>query len=131
MQLPLERAYGPVIALATTSVIFTLIHLTHGAAILPFLPFFLVAAVIYGLLTIVTGSILPSMTLHFAGDVMLLTLRYIAAREGAISPATGAIAVPPTIAFLLLAGLSVMAFRILTRTSTGNAISGMLRPTSS
>ncbi len=131
MQLPLERAYGPVIALATTSVIFTLIHLTHGAAILPFLPFFFVAAVIYGLLTIVTGSILPSMTLHFAGDVMLLTMRYIAAREGAISPATGAVAVLPAIAFLLLAGLSVTAFRLLTRTSTGESISGMLRPTSS
>jgi membrane protease YdiL (CAAX protease family) len=87
--------------------------------------------VIYGLLTIVTGSILPSMTLHFAGDVMLLTLRYIAAREGAVSAATGAIAVPPAIAFLLLAGLSAMAFRVLTRRSTENAISGMLRPTSS
>lgn len=131
MQLPLERAYGPAIALAATSVIFTLIHLTHGAAILPFLPFFLAAAVIYGLLTILTGSILPSMTLHFAGDVMLLTLRYIAAREGAISPATGAVSVLPAIAFLLLAGLSVMAFRFLTRTSTGESISGMLRPTSS
>jgi membrane protease YdiL (CAAX protease family) len=131
MQLPLERAYGPVIALATTSVIFTLIHLTHGAAILPFLPFFLAAAVIYSLLTIVTGSILPSMTLHFAGDVMLLTMRYIAAREGAVSPVTGVVAVRPAIAFLVLVGLSVLAFRVLTRKSPGDSMSGLLRPTSS
>jgi membrane protease YdiL (CAAX protease family) len=131
MQLPLERAYGSVIALATTSVIFTVIHLTHGAAILPFLPFFLAAAVIYGLLTIVTGSILPSMTLHFAGDVMLLTMRYIAAREGAVSAATGAVAVRPAIAFIVLAGSSVMAFRLLARESPGDSMSGLLRPTSS
>lgn len=132
MQLPLERAYGPGIAVATTSVIFTLIHLTHGTAILPFLPFFLMAAVIYSLLTIVTGSILPSMTLHFAGDVMLLTLRYIAAREEAVSAATGAIAVGPAIAFLLLTTLSVLAFRLLTRKSTTREpISAMLRPTAS
>ena len=77
MQLPLERAYGPVVAIAVTSVLFTLIHLTHGPAILVFLPFYFVVAVIYGLLAFFTGSILPSMTLHFAGDVLLFTLRYL------------------------------------------------------
>jgi membrane protease YdiL (CAAX protease family) len=129
MQLPLERAYGPVIALATTSVVFTLIHLTHGAAILPFLPFYLVVAVVYGLLTLLTGSILPSMTLHFIGDVMMISLQYIAAREGAVTAATGTIAMRPAIAFLVLAALSVIAFRLLAREAPTDSMSGILRPT--
>ena len=83
MQLPLERAYGPVAAIATTSVLFTLSHLTHGTRILVFLPFYFVAAVIYGVLAYRTGSILPSMTLHVAGDVVMFTLNYLTMRLGA------------------------------------------------
>ena len=114
MQLSLERAYGPVIAIGTTSVIFTLIHLTHGPAVLPFLPFFFVVAVVYSLLTLITGSIFPSMTLHFVGDVMLFALRFAAAREGAAGE-TGHIALIPLIACAALAALSVLSFRLLSR----------------
>lgn len=130
MQLPLERAYGPVMAVATTSVVFTLVHLTHGAAILPFLPFYLAVAVVYGMLTRLTGSILPSMTLHFAGDVVMFALRYVAARNGAIGAATGTIAPRPAIAFIVLAALSVMAFRSLTRQTPGETGTHTLRPIS-
>jgi membrane protease YdiL (CAAX protease family) len=131
MQLPLERAYGPGIAVATTSVLFTLVHLTHGSGILPFLPFYLVVAVVYGLLTLLTGSILPSMTLHFVGDVMMFALRYVAAREGAIaSTATGTISLRAAIAFAVLAAMSVLAFRLLAREKRGKppatSLPGML-----
>ncbi len=131
----LERAYGPVIAIATSSVIFTLIHLTHGKAILPFLPFYLVVAVVYALMVFFTGSILPSMTLHFAGDVVMLTMQYLRAREGVMGGApTGTISLPPAIAFLALAALSVLAFRLLVREKRGVApagsMPGILRPTS-
>jgi membrane protease YdiL (CAAX protease family) len=83
MQVLLERAYGPVAAIAITSILFVLVHLTHGAAVLPFLPFYFVVAVVYGLLAYLTGSILPSMVLHFAGDVLMFALRYAAVRFGA------------------------------------------------
>lgn len=112
MQVPLERAYGPVAAITTTSIIFTLTHLTHGARILPFLPFFFGAAVIYGLLAYLTGSLLPSMTLHFVGDVMMFAMRYLAARQGVGGGAVPLnVALCSALAFVALAGLSVMAFR--------------------
>jgi len=111
MQLPLERAYGPVTAIATTSVIFTLGHLNHGPRILPFLPFFLAIAVIYGLLTFLSGSILPSLILHFSGDVLTFTLRYIASRQGGMP--TDKVSLCAVIAFVALAALSIMGFRAL------------------
>jgi len=111
MQLPLERAYGSWTALATTSIIFTLVHLTHGAAVLPFLPFYLAAAAVYGLMAWLTGSILPGMTLHFAGDVMLLGFRYMAARVGGVPAATGTISIGPAIVFAALGAFSVVVFR--------------------
>lgn len=114
MQLPLERAYGPAVAITTTSIIFTLVHLTHGLAVLPFLPFYLVVAVVYGFLTYLTGSILPSMTLHFAGDLVMFVLRYAAGREGVVAQA-GTISPLPLVAFCMLTASSVLLFRLLAR----------------
>ena len=116
MQLPLERAYGPATAIATTSVVFTAIHLTHGAGILPFLPFFLVVAVVYGLIAFLTGSILPSVTLHFVGDVFMFAFQYMGARHGTLgSDGRGTISLAAVIAFAAFAALSVAAFRVLAR----------------
>jgi membrane protease YdiL (CAAX protease family) len=114
MQLPLERAYGPVIAIATTSILFSSAHLSHGRRILPLLPLYFLAGVVYGLLTYFTGSILPSLILHFAGDVTTFSMRYVAAREGAIA-ATGTISIPPIFAFVAFAASSVLLFRLLVR----------------
>jgi hypothetical protein len=83
MQVPLERAYGPAAAIAVTSTVFALIHLTHGTRIVPLLPFILGAGVLYGVLAHLTDSILPSMTLHFAGDVVLMTMNSMRVRGGA------------------------------------------------
>ncbi len=120
MQLPLERAYGPVAAIATTSIIFTLIHLSHGARILPFLPFYLVVAVIYGLLPLLTGSILPSMTLHFTGDVLMFTFQYLNMRVGAGPVQTGRVLPIPALVAIALGVASVVVFRLLAR--DGHAI---------
>jgi len=117
MQVPLERAYGPVPAIAITSVLFTLVHLTHGSRILPYLPFFFAAAVIYALLAFLSGSILPSMTLHFAGDVLMFTLRYSAARQGAIG-ASGGFAVGYAMAAAGFVVLSALMFRLLVRNTS-------------
>lgn len=116
MQLPLERAYGPVLAIVITSVLFTLAHLTHGAPVLPFLPFYFVVAIAYGALTYLTGSILPSMTLHVTGDILMLGLRFIALREGAAgNAADGSISFGAAVVSIAFAIAALAFFRDLAR----------------
>jgi membrane protease YdiL (CAAX protease family) len=116
MQLPLERAYGPVVAITTTSIIFTAVHLSHGARILPFLPFYFVVAVVYSLLTLITRSILPSMLLHFTGDVMMFAFQYVNLRlkTGGLAE-TGRIEIVPALVAIVFAAASAVAFRVLAR----------------
>ena len=83
MQQGLKRVHGPKIAIGVTALLFTLAHLTHGAAILPMLPFYFVVAVTYSVMTRATGSIRPAILLHFVGDVMMFTMQFLAARGGA------------------------------------------------
>lgn len=122
MQGQLERAYGPGIAIGVTAVIFTSVHLTHGRAILPFLPFYLLVAVVYGLLAYLTGSIVPGVILHFAGDAMMFAMRVIAAREGVVA-AAGGISNLAMLAFCAFTALSVLLFRLLAREPRGPALS--------
>jgi membrane protease YdiL (CAAX protease family) len=69
MQRHLERI-GPSFAILVTSVVFTLLHATQGLTyLLLFAPGIFVASVIYGHLALKSGSILPGMVLHFAGDL--------------------------------------------------------------
>jgi membrane protease YdiL (CAAX protease family) len=126
MQLPLERQYGPFTAVAVTSVIFTAVHLTHGARILPFLPFYFVAAVIYGLLALTTGSILPSMLLHACGDVMMFVFQYLNVRfNTAAVAATGRIEIVPALVAIVLGGASVVVFRLLARPAVSAQVPAM------
>lgn len=68
MQSHLERI-GPTFAILVTSVAFTLLHATHGLAyLLTVAPGFFLASVVYGYLALKSGSILPGMALHIAGD---------------------------------------------------------------
>lgn len=69
MQRHLERI-GPTFAIMLTSAVFTLLHITHGLAyLLTVAPGFFLASVVYGYLAQKSGSILPGMVLHFAGDL--------------------------------------------------------------
>ena len=69
MQSHLERL-GPTFAILVTSAVFTLLHATHGLAyLLAVAPGFFLASVVYGYLALKSGSILPGMALHFAGDL--------------------------------------------------------------
>lgn len=69
MQSYLERI-GPTFAILVTSAAFTLLHGTHGLAyLLAVAPGFFLASVVYGYLALKSGSILPGMALHFAGDL--------------------------------------------------------------
>jgi membrane protease YdiL (CAAX protease family) len=76
MQMPLECLIGPTAAVATTSIVFVLIHLSHGlAAVARFGPFYFAAGCVYGLLAYLTQSIVPSLLLHFVGDLLVFGLR--------------------------------------------------------
>jgi uncharacterized protein len=69
MQSHLERI-GPTFAIMVTSAVFTLLHVTHGLAyLLTVAPGFFLASVVYGYLAQKSGSIIPGMVLHFAGDL--------------------------------------------------------------
>lgn len=69
MQSHLERI-GPTFAIVVTSVAFTLLHANHGLAyLLALAPGLFLASVVYGYLALHSGSILPGMALHFAGDL--------------------------------------------------------------
>jgi membrane protease YdiL (CAAX protease family) len=75
MQGSLERHYGPAFAIAMASVVFGLVHLSHGA----FLPAILFDAgwgALYGLLTYRTGSILPAVILHSMADALEFILAW-------------------------------------------------------
>ncbi len=68
MQSHLERI-GPTFAILMTSLVFTLLHATHGLGYLLVVgPGFFLASVVYGYLALKSGSILPGMALHVIGD---------------------------------------------------------------
>jgi membrane protease YdiL (CAAX protease family) len=76
MQEPLERRYGPTIAIALTSIVFGLVHLSHGVFV-PAILFDVGWGVLYGLLTYVSGSILPAVILHSTTDCLYLVLGWM------------------------------------------------------
>lgn len=111
MQLPMERAYGPAVAVTTTAIIFTSVHLTHGVRILPFLPFYFAVAIVYGLLPLLTGSIVPGIVLHATGDVLMFTFQFLNLRTGMAGVSSGRIEPIPAVVAIMLAAASVLAFR--------------------
>jgi membrane protease YdiL (CAAX protease family) len=69
MQRHLERI-GPTFAILVTSAVFTLLHISQGLTYLfTFGIGIFIASVVYGHLAQRSGSILPGMALHFAGDL--------------------------------------------------------------
>jgi membrane protease YdiL (CAAX protease family) len=69
MQGLLERRYGPVLGIAITSFVFGLAHLSHGA-FAPAILFDITWGALYGLLTYLSGSILPAVVLHSGADAL-------------------------------------------------------------
>jgi membrane protease YdiL (CAAX protease family) len=68
MQAPLEKKYGSFVAILITSIIFTLIHLSHSWA-LPILPHIFFASVLLGILAYKTDSIIPGIIGHSILDI--------------------------------------------------------------
>ena len=72
MQTPIERRHGPVVAILVVSTLFALAHLGDLQARMTVarMCFIVIAAVYYGVLAHWTGSILPGIALHVAGDAV-------------------------------------------------------------
>lgn len=87
MQSRIERRHGPVVAIAVVSVLFALAHFPASVAAMPRMGLIVLASVGYGILAFVTGSILPGVVLHAAGDVVGFALLWYARH-----PAPGAAA---------------------------------------
>jgi membrane protease YdiL (CAAX protease family) len=76
MQSNLENSFRPAIAIFIVSIAFALLHLSHGVVDLARNGvFYFAASVVYGLQASFTRSILPSLILHFVGDLFLFALR--------------------------------------------------------
>jgi membrane protease YdiL (CAAX protease family) len=118
MQAPLEVLVGPAPAICITSFVFVLIHLSHGLAALARAgPFYLAAGCIYGLLAYLSQSILPSLLLHFLGDLLLFGLRSSVVHLG--GPQSRIASGPLLLAALLATLASVIGFVILARLTAG------------
>jgi membrane protease YdiL (CAAX protease family) len=68
MQVPIEKRYGPAAGIVISSVIFTLIHLSHSWAS-PILPNIFFASVLLGILAYKTGSLIPGIIGHSILDI--------------------------------------------------------------
>jgi membrane protease YdiL (CAAX protease family) len=69
MQGSLTKRYGPGIAIGITSLVFWLVHLNHPSGVARF-PSLVMAGVVFGALTFVSRSILPSMVTHAIVDIV-------------------------------------------------------------
>ena len=69
MQGPLERRYGPATGIAITSIVFGMAHVSHGT-FLPAILFDMGWGALYGLLTYLSGSIVPAIVLHSSADAL-------------------------------------------------------------
>ncbi len=68
LQVPIEKKYGPVMAIIITSVVFTLIHLNKTWAH-PILPHIFFASVLLGFLAYKSGSLIPGIVGHSILDI--------------------------------------------------------------
>jgi len=68
MQVPLEKRYGPVVAIAISSLIFVLVHLEQAWAA-PLLFHLFAMASLLGILAYASGSLIPSMIGHAVMDI--------------------------------------------------------------
>jgi membrane protease YdiL (CAAX protease family) len=75
MQGSLERRYGPAMGLVITSFVFGLAHLSYGAFV-PAILFDIGWGALYGLLTYLSGSILPAVVLHSSADALEFILAW-------------------------------------------------------
>ena len=72
-QVPLEKYFGPMTAIIITSVVFALVHLTHGFFI-PKLTVYFLFGIVAAVSAYLTNSILPGMLVHMIVDLTFFIL---------------------------------------------------------
>jgi len=72
-QVPLEKYFGPMAAIIITSVVFALVHLTHGF-FLPKLIVYFLFGIVAAISAYLTNSILPGMLVHMFADLTFFIL---------------------------------------------------------
>ena len=121
MQAPLEQRFGPKAAIGMTAVTFVLIHVTHGLSVLISMgPFYLATGLVYGVLAYLTQSILPTLVLHFVGDVLTFGLR--SSLFHLSFPHTGTAATWCIVGAVITGNLSIVSFRRLAEVSASTRI---------
>lgn len=70
LQGPIEKKFGPVVAIVITGVVFGLLHFSHSEVNFTVMPWYLGVAIVYGAMAWKTNSILPSMVLHAGGNML-------------------------------------------------------------
>jgi membrane protease YdiL (CAAX protease family) len=117
MQGPIERQAGPVVAILVTGVMFAVAHLDFSPVLLPY---YLAVAAVYGLVTYLTGSILPAIVLHTVGNIYSNTDLWLRGRaewqalsraETQWADAAGASVWPTLVAEVVLLTVTVFAYR--------------------
>jgi membrane protease YdiL (CAAX protease family) len=109
ISLVVERC-GWVIAFLLSALLFFVTHLSHAYASLALLPFFFCHCAVLTLLVYFTQSILPSVVIHAASDVIVLPIQY-----GLIGQQLPSSATPYVVGAVLCAVAAVPAFRQLAR----------------
>jgi len=129
LQRPIERRHGPVIATLLAGSLFAFAHFSHREVGVVLLPFYMTVAAVYGTLSYLTDSTLPSMVLHAGGNMFSALSLFTSGRsEWQLS----LVAQPliwetgPDLAFfgnaialLIVAGLAVWAYAALARVMRG------------
>lgn len=129
MQGPIERRYGPAVAILVTGTIFGLLHFpNHQNDVLVMLPYYIAVSAVYGGLTWAANSILPALVLHAGGDVWSLGRLWLTGRPewqltssaprlirdtGVDAGFLGAVG-----ALVVLAGLTIWAYASIRRLSS-------------
>jgi membrane protease YdiL (CAAX protease family) len=70
MQGMIEQRHGPAVAILVSGIVFGLSHFLHRQVGFGHLPFYLAVSAVYGMLTSLTGSIMPGVVLHAAGNML-------------------------------------------------------------
>jgi len=107
MQVPIEERFGAAIAVGVSTILFVMVHISHGVT--PLLkngPYYAAAGCVYGVLAYQTRSILPSLVLHFAGDIVTFGIRLSLIRISL--PIAGSLVIPFAAAAAGVAGVCAL-----------------------
>lgn len=119
-QVPLERQFSGPAAVVLSSILFALVHVTHGFLWPKLLVYFL-AGLSFGVTAYLTNSILPGIAVHILGDVTFFTLvwPYDAARRLVTEGGADAWFWIHAAQAVLFTVLAIFAFRGLARAAGG------------